>query len=231
MLRLAATTSSNKQAPKLYSGNSIHNADNRNYSVYPVIIKQTMQINILWTGREYYSLENCLVSITDVGSEVTSTIIGHYKEKIYRVEYLIKTNQNWETVYLEINCRHNDHTQSIKLEGSGKGKWMNSGEKVDQFDGCIDIDISLTPFTNTLPIRRLGLSQNQTQEIRVIYFDLLEQQISPVSQRYTCLSNTEYYYENVPNDFDATIQVDKSGLMVDYPSLFIRTATSKANYR
>jgi hypothetical protein len=189
-----------------------------------------MQTNLLWTGREYYSLENCLVTSTETGSEIRSTIIGLYEEKIYQVDYRIQTNQKWETVYLEIHCQHNNQAQVIRLEGDGKGNWKENGQKADQFDGCIDVDIPLTPFTNTLPIRRLKLRQNQTREIRVIYCDLLEQQLKPVRQKYTCLSNIDYQYENVPNDFEATIQVDEAGLVVDYPSLFIRTAVLNSNY-
>ena len=167
---------------------------------------------------------------TDTGSEITSTIIGHYDGMIYKVEYFIKTNQNWETLSLEVNSRHSNQTQLIKLEGDGNGNWTSSGKRANQFNGCIDVDIPLTPFTNTLPIRRLKLNQNQTQEIQVIYFDILKQQVSPIRQRYTCLSGTEYRYENVPNDFEATIQVDESGLVVDYPTLFVRTAALKTNY-
>jgi uncharacterized protein len=189
-----------------------------------------MQTNILWTGREYYSLENCLVSTTANGSEITSTIIGHYEKKIYHVDYRIKTNRNWETVFFEINARHNNQTQSIRLEGDGRGHWMNEGKEDSRFRGCLDIDIPLTPFTNTLPINRVHLAIGQTHEIRVIYLDLLAQQFRPVQQKYTRLSSLQYQYENVPNDFEAKIQVDESGLVVDYPSLFVRTAEQKTSY-
>ncbi len=189
-----------------------------------------MQINLLWTGRAYYSLENCLVEIKATGSKITSTIIGCFEEKIYLVTYLIETNQHWETLLLEINCQHNDTIQHIKLEGDGKGNWLKNGEKADQFKGCLDVDIPLTPFTNTLPIRRLNLSQNQSQEIQVVYCDLLAQEIKPIHQKYTCLSHSEYQYENVPNDFEATIQIDERGLVVDYPSLFVRTKLLDTNY-
>jgi hypothetical protein len=80
-----------------------------------------MQTNLLWTGREYYSLENCLVDESPAGTEINSTIVGKYEEKIYKVDYLIKTNQRWETILLEINSRHSDKTQTIRLEGDGKG--------------------------------------------------------------------------------------------------------------
>lgn len=189
-----------------------------------------MQNNILWTGREYYSLENCLVNATDEGTTITSTIIGLYQEKIYQAEYHIRVNNKWETISATISCRHNDHIQLIQLEADGKGSWSQDGRPAPQFDQCTDIDIPLTPFTNTLPINRLQLPENKEQEIRVIYIDLLEQQISAVRQKYIRLSAGTYHYENIPNDFEAVIKVDDLGLVVDYPQLFVRTAAGKSNY-
>ena len=190
-----------------------------------------MQTNILWTGREYYSLENCLVHSTDHGVEINSVIIGTYQSKIYRVEYEIKTNENWETISFELKSRHSNNTGHLKFESDGKGNWFTNNKKVDQYNGCIDIDIPLTPFTNTLPIKRLNLTQGQEQQIRVIYIDILEGQIKPVRQKYIRRSPTEYQYENIPNDFEAKITVDDFGLVVDYPGLFVRTAIQESNYQ
>lgn len=189
-----------------------------------------MQTNILWTGREYYSLENCLVNTTDVGSEINSTIIGAYEGKIYWVEYKVRTNQNWETTFFEVQSRHNNHREHLIFESDGKGHWMTGGKQAGQFNGCFDVDIPLTPFTNTLPINRLKLLENQEHQIDVIYLDLLEQRITVVKQKYIRLSNTIYYYQNVPNDFEAKIEVDEQGFVVDYPSLFVRTAKLMTNY-
>lgn len=197
----------------------------------PVIKESTMQTNILWSGREYYSLENCLVKDSEHGSQITSTIVGSYEEKIYNVTYRIETNQNWETTFVKIYCQHNNYTQLIELESEGNGNWLVNNVKSELLKGCLDVDIPLTPFTNTLPIRRLNLSPSRSQEIKVIYCDLLKQEIKPVWQRYTCLSSSEYHYENVPNDFEATILVDESGLVIDYPSLFVRTKALKSNYQ
>jgi hypothetical protein len=38
-----------------------------------------------------------------------------------------------------------------------------------QLGGAIDIDISITPFTNTLAIRRLNLRRGQSEEIIAVY--------------------------------------------------------------
>lgn len=189
-----------------------------------------MQTNILWTGREYYSLENCLINVTNSGTEVLSTIVGMYHDHLYHVEYLIKTNTAWETVFFELKSRYANKIQKFQFEADGKGNWMTHGKRADQFKGCIDIDIPLTPFTNTLPINRLKLSTQDEQQILVLYIDVLEQQIRPVHQKYSKLSTTKYHYENVPNDFEAEIEVDEAGIVVDYPSLFVRTAVLESNY-
>jgi len=190
-----------------------------------------MQTNLLWTGREYYSLENCLVNTTDIGSEIESTIIGRYDEQIYKVEYKIITNEYWETSRVDIQWRHtNQREQVVFFESDTKGNWTMNGQPAHKFKGCIDVDIPLTPFTNTLPINRLKLKQDQEHQIQVIYLDLLAQQIMPVRQKYIRLSDKEYHYENVPNDFEAKIEVDESGFVVDYPSLFVRTAKLMSDY-
>ncbi len=190
-----------------------------------------MQTNILWTGREYYSLENCLINVDEKGAEINSVIIGTYESKIYRVEYQIKTNENWETIFFELKSRHSNNTQDLEFASDGQGNWFSNNKKMDQYSGCIDIDIPLTPFTNTLPIKRLQLRQGEQQQIRVIYIDVLEGEINPVHQKYSCLSPTEYQYENVPNDFEATITVDDCGLVKDYPGLFVRSAVQASDYQ
>lgn len=189
-----------------------------------------MQTNLLWTGREYYSLENCLITTTEFGSDIDSVIVGRYQEKIYRVEYRIKTNQDWETIFLELHSQHSNQRQHWIFESDGKGNWTANGKPSYEFKNCIDVDIPLTPFTNTLPINRLKFVKDIPQDIQVIYLDVLEQQIKPVRQKYIRLSSTSYHYENVPNDFDANIQVDDHGFVVDYPSLFVRTAALTTDY-
>lgn len=183
-----------------------------------------MQTNILWTGREYYSLENCLVKTGIAGAEISSVIVGKFKETIYKAEYEIRVNALWQTVLVDIRSRHGDIIQHFRMESDGEGNWTSQNMAAELFAGCLDVDIPLTPFTNTLPIKRLQLQPGESKTIGVIYFDLLEQVVRPVTQKYTCLSRTKYHYSNVPDDFDAEIETDEFGLVVDYPGLFVRSA-------
>ena len=188
------------------------------------MIERGMLTNLLWRGTEYHSLENCVVSSNEKGCEIDSVVVGFYQDKIYRVAYKIKTTVLWETLSIELVTKINGECRQSRFESDKKGNWIVNGKSERKFAGCIDVDISLTPFTNTLPINRLNLAINDEKVIEVLYCDLLQNEFSKVSQKYIRLSDTVYRFQNVPNDFEAAIEVDENGFIVDYPRLFVRTA-------
>lgn len=188
-----------------------------------------MQTNLLWTGIEYYSLENCLVSSNNIGNEINSTIIGYYQNKIYTAEYFIKTNTQWEPLLLELKYRIDNQESALQLEKTTNNNWLLNNKPMNKFHDCIYIDISITPFTNTLPVNNLQLSLNERKKIKVIYINIFEQQVKQVEQIYQRLSATKYLYQNVPNDFEAEIDFDEFGFVVNYPQLFTKTAALKFN--
>ncbi len=82
----------------------------------------------------------------------------------------------------------------LHLRSDGEGNWQDSkGHLVEVLQGCVDIDISATPFTNTLPIRRLGLALGEAREILVAYVAVPALAPEPVRQRYTCLEAGRLY--------------------------------------
>jgi hypothetical protein len=181
-----------------------------------------MQNILLWEGLEHNSLEYCLANVSANALLVESVIKGNAEGMEFEVTYTIKTNTEWETTLLDIKSRYANQRQHICLESDGKGNWVCNKKPAAQFFGCLDVDISLTPFTNTLPIKRLQLKRGDSSEIKVIYCDILSGNVSSVFQRYTCLSDTLYHYKNLSNAFEATIMIDESDFVVDYPALFVR---------
>jgi uncharacterized protein len=190
-----------------------------------------MQVNILWTGREYYSLENGVVSISGGVVEVDSTIVGKYGDILYKVDYKITTNAHGHTVLCDVIVRHSDRDIKMNFRSNGSGGWTLNGKMAPEFEGCIDVDIPLTPFTNTLPIRRSRLTPGQETVVPVLYIDILGHRLSSLKQKYRRISENIYHYENIPNDFEADIEVDQDGLVVDYPELFVRTARTSSDYK
>jgi len=187
-----------------------------------------VQKNIIWTGKLYNSIENCLLANTSEGYDITSTISAKYDNRVYKIDYHLRVNENWETTFASIQTESDNAVEVITLENRD-GKYLLNGEYNAGFDNVSDIDISVTPFTNTLPINRLKLNDNQRQVIEVIYFDIFEKEVKPVRQIYTRLTAVQYVFENYDGSFKSNLVVDEEGLVVEYPELFEMVSKRQSN--
>ncbi|WP_084700625.1 putative glycolipid-binding domain-containing protein [Cryptosporangium arvum] len=96
-------------------------------------------------------------------------------------------------------------------------RWMTSSGNLD---GCKYVDIADTPFTNTLPVRRLGLVRGAAADITVAYVDGMDLQPWPEPQRYTRLDRDGadvYRFTSLDGGLTADLPVDAEGLVLDYP--------------
>lgn len=108
--------------------------------------------------------------------------------------------------------------RTVELLSDGYGTWEGRTE----LEGCVDVDLSATPFTNTLPIRRLRLSVRETRDLRTVYVRAPDLSVSVDPQRYTRLAPRTYRYESLDSDFCRELTVDSHGLVVDFPDMFRR---------
>jgi hypothetical protein len=100
---------------------------------------------------------------------------------------------------------------------------MNGAHRTE-LDGCYDIDLACTPFTNTLPIRRLPLLEGDAAEVPVVLVDPETLEVRPVMQRYTRLTSHTWRHENLDSGVATELEVDEHGLVKDYPDEFRRLA-------
>jgi hypothetical protein len=112
----------------------------------------------------------------------------------------------------------------LSLVADGDGHWHDgTGVPLPALDGALDVDLTPTPFTNTLPIRRLRLAAGDAAEIVVAYVRVPELEVVPEPQRYTCLEPLRRYrFKSLDGGFTRDIEVDDRGLVTTYPGLFRR---------
>ncbi len=177
-------------------------------------------IKARWQNWEGNAAEDMVLNEAKEGIFVESTITNIGKEN-FTVRYTITCDVSWKVK--EFTVELVGKGKKIQLESDGLGHWSDDTGIITKLNGAIDIDISATPFTNTLPIRRLKLSAGQSAEISVVYITVLEFDISLDRQKYTCIiPNRLYRYESLESDFVREIEVDENGLVLLYPGLFKR---------
>jgi hypothetical protein len=150
--------------------------------------------------------------------EVTAVLEG----KPLKARYLVEADTSFRTRRVRVEVENGG---ALEVLSDGEGHWRRSdGTALPELDGCLDPDISMTPFTNTVAIRRLGSEVGAAAEINVAYILVPELSLRASPQRYTHLSERLWRFDGLDIDFTADITVDEDGFVVDYPGLFRRLA-------
>jgi hypothetical protein len=183
----------------------------------------------MWSPWEGPGLEHLRLLTSDGGVVANGMVIGLEAGLPFRIGYEVHCDERWRV--REVRAAAPDSGRPVlELLTDGEGHWKRGGgEPIPELDGCIDIDISATPFTNTLPIRRLGLMPGESTDVDVAYIRVPELLVGPERQRYGCLEEQTdgglYRFEALPSGFNAELPVDAEGLVIDYPGLFRRAWT------
>lgn len=189
-----------------------------------------MNRQVAWSPVEGLGLELAHIRYDQTQITLEGEILVVNQDKPLAAHYTIQCAPDWtiKTVALEMRQAGNAQTnKSITLTRSDSGQWKNHKNiPMPVFNGFTDVDITLTPMTNTLPIRRLNLQVGEAREIKVVYFEAPSLAPKPTHQRYTCLEKREdggvYRFEALDTGFTADLPVDADGLVLDYPELFKR---------
>ncbi len=181
---------------------------------------------ICWTSiwnkdREGVGLEHLLLA-----EHVADSIILAFDEQHgpFRLTYRLTWDELWRLGDAEMVVATESFTRSLTLKTDGQGHWRHGdGRAIVELDGCTDIDIWPTPFTNSFPIWREPMAVGERREFRMAWVFAPDLAIQPQPQAYTRLADRLYLFENLDgNGFRAELPVDEDGIVLDYPDLFRR---------
>jgi uncharacterized protein len=190
------------------------------------VLRSSVEREIMWAPCEGPGIEHLRLVSSDRGVVANGLVIGLEAGRPFRIGYEVRCDGRWRVREVRVAAPDSERPV-LELLTDGEGHWKRGGgEPVPELDGCIDVDISATPFTNTLPIRRLGLEPGESEELMVTYVRVPELLVGPERQRYGCLEAQAdgglYRFEALTSGFTAELPVDAEGLVIDYPGLFRR---------
>jgi uncharacterized protein len=182
---------------------------------------------VRWAQEEGNGIEHLVMDEDEQGAVIESAVAGERGGRAFGLLYRVECDARWHVRRLALKVAGG---ASLDLQCRSGGKpynlctWTDAdGTPRHDLDGCIDVDLTATPFTNTLPIRRLNLEPGERHVMRVVYVNAPELTVRAVEQAYTCLvPKRRYRYEGLDTGFTAEISVDGDGLVTDYPGLFRR---------
>lgn len=171
-----------------------------------------------WSGE---GIEHLVLTQDADGVVAESVLLATHGDDVFGVRYAVRCDPSWRVRTLSVGMVGED--RRVDLGSDTSGGWTDgAGAAMPQLEGAIDVDLTVSPFTNTLPIRRLGLADGHSAEMVVAYVSFPDLTVTLDPQRYTRLGDRRYRFESLDSDFVRDIDVDDHGLVVTYPGLFKR---------
>jgi hypothetical protein len=169
---------------------------------------------ILWQASDGGS-EVCVLERAGRGHRLRGTVLTHAAERPIELRYAVTVDAGWATTGVEVlvSFAGGEAREPVELGRLWSGKKRPPG-----YEDCVDVDLSFTPATNTLPIRRLGLKVGEEKEIAVAWLVWPELRFERAVQRYARLAKDRYRYAQ--DDFEAELTVDEDGLVLEYEGLW-----------
>jgi hypothetical protein len=192
--------------------------------------------SIVWEKERAPSLEFAEVTLSQDTLDAVGVAIGSQPVP-YRLDYTLETTAGFITARLYLTARGEGWRRTLDLRRSADGEWTATGEAEGSLDlpppgadtggldGALDCDLQECPLTNTMPVLRHRLLEEDGSFDFVMAWVAVPALVVHASrQRYTALRDLPadrrlIRYEGLDSDFTAELTFDSDGLVIDYPGL------------
>ncbi|HTM02389.1 MAG TPA: putative glycolipid-binding domain-containing protein [Vicinamibacterales bacterium] len=185
---------------------------------------------ICWTSTWNNDAERSGLEHLLLGDRMADSIVLGFDDErgAFRLSYRLTWDESWRVRDVQLAVLSGHQAKSLHLHTDGSGHWRYAdGPLLDALEGCIDVDIWPTPFTNSFPIRRMPIPVGERREFRVAWILAPDLTVCAQPQAYTRVADRLYLFENLDGSgFKAELPVDEDGIVVDYPQLFHRVLAS-----
>ena len=138
----------------------------------------------------------------------------------FSASYDLVTDENGVTRRLSLRTSVASGERQTSITRDEEGFWMvDSGPTHlrSTYAGAMDVDVVLSPFFNTLPIRRFGMHhESDDLQVPVVYVYLPELRVQEASLTYSSGGDGINVLSPVSS---STVSVDQDGFVLDYPGL------------
>ena len=180
---------------------------------------------MLWAAWDGRGLEHLRLDV-EPGVVIADSLLIAVDDdgRPFRARYRLECDAGWTVRHARIE-RLDAPARALDLRADGRGHWTDASTgTASPLDGCIDIDIYPSPFTNTLPMRRLADGViGRPVVIDVAWVALPELTVQAKRQEYTLLDRgadgARWRFRALDSDFTAELAVDRDSLVRDYPDI------------
>jgi hypothetical protein len=179
---------------------------------------QERHANWEWTDRP--GLETASFAAGDDGVVARGRVLVVLDGAPLRADYTIEHDALWRFREAKVEAGPLDRPRALHIRRLPDGRWEVDGAPRPDLEGCEDIDLMVTPYTNTPPIAAHSLAPGESRSLRVAWVRFPGLEVHAVEQEYTRLDPgagpERYRYRSLETGFDGELSLAADGLVLDY---------------
>jgi hypothetical protein len=175
--------------------------------------------SIVWRRLDVPGHESARLS-SDAGTPVLEGKAVFEGEEAGALAYTVTCDRAWRTTSADVDGWLGGRPVALRIRRDATGRWIVNGVLTPSLDGCDDVDLSITPSTNALPIRRLALKVGETATAIAAWWKGPDPTLTPLDQTYERVGPSTYRYTSAGGTFVALLEVRADGLVTRYPGLW-----------
>jgi uncharacterized protein len=180
-----------------------------------------LNLTRIWRRIGLQGLEHLTLQEVEGGYRADSVLSVEADLGGVTCEYHFDLDERWRTKAFTLSQNQSNENRSLHIARVGDDKWQVDGTDRPDLAGCLDIDLTISPFTNTLAIHQLNLASNERKEMTAVYVKVPQMEVIPASQAYQRLDPADpphrFLYSGLDTGFIQEITVDEYGLVKSYP--------------
>lgn len=175
---------------------------------------------VLWRRLDQAGHDSARLSEDPAGAIVEGTAVFRESGLPCRLDYRVTCDAQWRTVAARVTGWLDMTKIDVDVIVDPARIWTFNGQPCPGVQGCDDIDLSFTPATNLLPIRRAGLRIGTRVAVRAAWLRFPDPILEPLEQTYERLGEWRYRYKTASGPFTAVLETNAAGFVVRYPGLW-----------
>jgi hypothetical protein len=151
--------------------------------------------SILWRRLDQPGHDSARLTEDSTGAVIEGTAVFSEARRPCRLDYRVVCDAAWRTMSARVAGWMDTTAIDIAIAADAARSWTLNGRSCPDLNGCDDVDLSFTPATNMLPIRRMRLAVGAQVSVRAAWLRFPEMTLEPLDQIYERISESRYRYE------------------------------------
>lgn len=181
---------------------------------------------LTWRSQDATRIESTRIQLS--GDRIKAvgriTAAATQSNPAFSASYDLVTDDAGATKRLSLDVTLAERDRQLSIARDEENMWLvttHEGQSQDSYEGALDVDMTMSPFFNALPIRRLGLyRQADSVTVPVVYVYLPELTVTPATLSYASSGPDGSGGIKLESPIaDTTVLVDSDGFITEYPGL------------